>query len=1138
MRQDVALVLEYRVLVMSFQMQRTGIERLETLARTKFPETRIFRLTIGIVVVIGLSLFIPPWSSSTQPGVFSLGLDLDTTEGDQGVSSLDVSPGQVVSVQIFAVDIQNATGISVRLAYEATQVVYEGFNPGEALPNAHAIVQQDTTSIRIGVSSLSGSATVNAGLIGAVRFRTTALFSDTEIWLVSAELSRGGQPETISPALGVALQVAAPASPDFDGNGHVGFSDFVAFAGAFGAQRGDGKYVETYDLNNDGGIGFDDFVIFAKGFGDTVNRAPDFVAAPPVTRSLAENTTSGQPIGDPFKATDADGDSLTYRLRGVHADRFSIGAGTGQLFTRDGIAYDHEARDTYSVTVRTSDGQGGRATIVVGITVTDVDEPPGGPPAGVVVTPRNTALTVTWNAAPDEAGKPPVSGYEVAHRRGDAGDWQEGMMLSSRTDTSVTLSDLTNEQPYQVRVRTLNDEGASEWSEPIARVPTVGPRPMGVIGEQSLILGSDLRVNVASLFTRPALGTLTYGATSSDDAIATVAVSDSMATVRAVAVGRATITATASDTYGNTAQTTFPVVVTPPPPPPPPPGPVGPVGPFRPPPPPPPPPPRPPPGPNQAPTFNDGPNTTRSVAENTRPNQPIQHPVSATDLNGDRLAYSLSGTDANSFTIDTNDGQLRTRSGVTYDHETKFSYSVTVEADDRNGGTATIGVTIHIADVDEPPEAPARPGVQPASSTSLTVTWTEPVNTGPGIDDYDIQYRKGTGSFLPWPHSNTGTSTTITDLEVNTRYEVQVRATNDEGTGAWSSSGYGATSANQPPAFDETAPTRSLTENTPPDRNIGNPITASDGDGGTLTYHLEGTDRASFSLDVNQLQTQSGETYDYEEKPSYVVTVRVEDGQGGSNTIEVTVALIDQQEPPETPSAPRVIPASSTSLTVTWDEPANTGPDVDDYDIQYREGDSGGFTSWTHNGAELTATITGRSPGTSYEVQVRARNDEGASDWSASGRSYSEGGDAPTPVEVEVTAVPIVVASTTDEYFVLYVRHDLDGTEVEIPVLVKKGEAGTTTLAENVAALPKERYRVEKYLLADPADVDGDRIDDITELDDLGSLNPVNAAGSVDLNDGAVTLPDRATFETLSYGFGARSYLKFVLLGVCASEPI
>ena len=181
------------------------------------------------------------------------------------------------------------------------------------------------------------------------------------------------------------------------------------------------------------------------------------------------------------------------------------------------------------------------------------------------------------------------------------------------------------------------------------------------------------------------------------------------------------------------------------------------------------------------------------------------------------------------------------------------------------------------------------------------------------------------------------------------------------------------------------APRAGWRENTTGTQDIGNPITATDSDGGTLTYRLEGTDRASFTLDVNQLQTRSSETYDYEEKPSYVVIVRVEDGQGGSNTIEVTINLIDQQEPPETPAAPSVSAASSTSLTVTWDEPTNTGPDIDDYDVQYREGGGGGFTPWTHNSAERTATITGRSPGTSYEVQVRARNAEGTSDWSAVG---------------------------------------------------------------------------------------------------------------------------------------------------------
>ena len=151
----------------------------------------------------------------------------------------------------------------------------------------------------------------------------------------------------------------------------------------------------------------------------------------------------------------------------------------------------------------------------------------------------------------------------------------------------------------------------------------------------------------------------------------------------------------------------------------------------------------------------------------------------------------------------------------------------------------------------------------------------------------------------------------------------------------------------------------------------------------------------------------------------------------------------------------------------------------------------------------------------------------------------SGGGYDPTPVEVALTAVPIEVASTTDDYFVLYVRHDLDAdTVVDLPVAVTLGGAGTTMLAENVEALSRERYRVEKYLVADPADVDGDCIDDITELADTVGMNPVNPAPAIAFSDGAVSIPDRGTFETLSYR-GAYidpnligiEVVKFVLVG-------
>ena len=294
-----------------------------------------------------------------------------------------------------------------------------------------------------------------------------------------------------------------------------------------------------------------------------------------------------------------------------------------------------------------------------------------------------------------------------------------------------------------------------------------------------------------------------------------------------------------------------------------------------------------------------------------------------------------------------------------------------------------------------------------------------------------------------------------------------------------------------------------MAENTGAREDIGNPVTATDSDDDRLTYNLEGTDAGSFTLasTSGQLRTRSGATYDYEDRDRYEVTMEAEDGHGGIAAIDVTIHVADVEEPPGRPSAPWVEPASSTSLTVTWTEPANTGPDVHDYDVQYRK--SGSFLPWTHDGDGTTTTITDLDVNTRYEVQVRATNDEGTGEWSSSGfgGSCSEGGDAPTPVAVQVTAVPIVVESTTDDYFVLYVRHDVDGATVEVPVLVKRGEAGTTTLAENVAALPRERYRVEKYLVADPADVDGDCFDDLTELDTVG-MNPLNPAAAIALTDG------------------------------------
>ena len=87
---------------------------------------------------------------------------------------------------------------------------------------------------------------------------------------------------------------------------------------------------------------------------------------------------------------------------------------------------------------------------------------------------------------------------------------------------------------------------------------------------------------------------------------------------------------------------------------------------------------------------------------------------------------------------------------------------------------------------------------------------------------------------------------------------------------------------------------------------------------------------------------------------------------------------------------------------------------------------------------------------------------------------------------------------------------NIDGRDV--PVQVKRGESGTTTLEENVKALAASDYRVEKYAVATPADVDGDCLDDLTDP------SPVNHSHrlALDPEDGAMVIRDVAHFQELA----------------------
>ncbi len=84
---------------------------------------------------------------------------------------------------------------------------------------------------------------------------------------------------------------------------------------------------------------------------------------------------------------------------------------------------------------------------------------------------------------------------------------------------------------------------------------------------------------------------------------------------------------------------------------------------------------------------------------------------------------------------------------------------------------------------------------------------------------------------------------------------------------------------------------------------------------------------------------------------------------------------------PTAPAIPNLAPGDG-QLTVSWSAPAANGADISDYDVQYRAGNSGPWTNAHYDGTGTSTTLDGLTNGQRYDVQVRAKNAVGWSDWS------------------------------------------------------------------------------------------------------------------------------------------------------------
>ena len=620
-----------------------------------------------------------------------------------------------------------------------------------------------------------------------------------------------------------------------------------------------------------------------------VNEAPTFPLGSPMP--YVYEGAAGKTVLDPgglLMATDLDaGDTLIYSLSGTGAGSFSINSDTGKLTSTATLS---ATDNDYTVTVTATDPGGLFAQTGANINVKAVtestEEDPNEKPAfletetgtrsidegedtgravGSVDTP-GTAEPVLAEEVTDET-------YTYTLGGTDAASFDIG--ISSGQLTNKVALDHETKDTYTVMVTANDGEFDSDAQTVTITVNDVAEPPVFEEGK-----GAVRRVNentaAGQNIDRPVEATdsdgdtVTYSLeTPADDVIFDIVAATGQLQTEAEldheANGSHTIEVTATS-VGSLIDTIEVTII------------VGDV--------------------NDQPMFDDGSSTTRTVAENTEPGEPINDdddsdqandPVTATDDDADdTLTYSLRGTNISSFDIDSTNGQLMTKAML--DYETKHSYAVIVRVSDGEGGSADIPVAITVTNVIEAPKFPSGPitlkvkedaaatadvGDNPVEATqesgstgNVTYAVVDDIPGGTDADPFTIT----TAGQLQL--RAVGDDETPLDYETQHSYTVKVTAADDTSSDPPATvdvtitvedvdeapmflDAYGnpfLDGAGNPITTSFPNQNRIVAENV--GGNIGAPVVAMDPENKTVIYKLAGADKDSFTIGTNgQLKT-------------------------------------------------------------------------------------------------------------------------------------------------------------------------------------------------------------------------------------------------------------------------------------------
>ena len=580
---------------------------------------------------------------------------------------------------------------------------------------------------------------------------------------------------------------------------------------------------------------------------------------------FAENATTDVAA---FTAADAEGDAVTWSLAGADAARFDIAGGTLGFRSPPDFEMPTDAgtNNVYDVTVQASDGEGSTSHDAT-VTVTEVDE------AATVASVSGSFVFGHDENHAAEVAAFTASDPERAKIRWTLGGGDDAVFeISDRGGLSFLRppdfehpadDDADNEYLVQVQARA----GASDPVAVDVRVTVANVDEPGVV-----VLSSP----------QPQIGTPLVAEVSDPDGVLvvqawvwqrklgsgpwsniTTATSSSYPPAAAddgydLRVEAAYLDRTGTGTDTAVVQAPYPTRAAPS-------------------------------APNNAPDFGNSP-VGRSVAENSAPGAAVGSAVRATDGDAARLAYTLSGPDANLFDIDGSTGQIRVGSTAVLDYEAAVrSYSVTVTATDPSGDSDDISVTVEVTNVNEAPTA--GPDTAVAAEDSSVVVAVLANDTDPEGDTLTVARRDAprhgrvsvqadkTLAYTPTRDFNGKDIFTYRASDGRLTHETTVIVT--------------VNAVNDQPKFPSTSTTRTVAEGAPAAAPVGHPVTAADIDGEALTYGLFEVDAPFFTIDADtgQIRVGPNTVLDRRTQPSYRLRVQATDPHGARVSTAVTVTV-------------------------------------------------------------------------------------------------------------------------------------------------------------------------------------------------------------------------------------------------------